>query len=115
MARMSRDLAIDLGSANTVVLARGKGIILSQPTVIAMGGSVASRMMPVGGFDVDEAIQRYRRDEHGMAVGQRTAENLKIAIGSAAELDDEQKAEVLGREIESGAPKTVILSSEEIR
>jgi rod shape-determining protein MreB len=80
-----------------------------------MGGIVASRTIRVGGFDFDEAIARYLRDEHGMAIGDRTAEMLKKAIGSAAPLEEEEKAEVAGREVDTGAPKTVIITSEEIR
>jgi rod shape-determining protein MreB len=87
----------------------------TEVAVISMGGIVASRTMPVGGFDYDDAIKRYLRDEHGMVIGERTAEQLKIAIGSAAPMEDEEKAEVSGREIETGAPRTVVVTSEEIR
>ena len=111
-AAIGAGLPIDEPTGNCVVDVGGG---TTEVAVISMGGIVASRTMPVGSFDFDEAIQRYLRDEHGMVVGERTAEALKIAIGSAAELDDESKAEVAGREIDSGGPKTVIVSSEEIR
>jgi rod shape-determining protein MreB len=111
-AAIGAGLPIDEPTGNCVVDVGGA---TTEVAVISMGGIVASRMMPVGGFDFDEAIQRYLRDEHGIVVGQGTAEALKIAIGSAAPLEAEGKAEVAGREIESGAPKKVVVSSEEVR
>lgn len=111
-AAIGANLPIDEPTGNCVVDVGGG---TTEVAVISMGGVVSSRTMPVGGFDYDEAIQRYLRDEHGMAVGDRTAEQLKIAIGSAAPLEEEVKAEVSGREIDTGAPRTVVVTSEEIR
>ena len=111
-AAIGSNLPIDEPTGNCVVDVGGG---TTEVAVISMGGIVSSRMMPVGGFDFDEAIQRYLRDEHGMVVGNRTAEALKIAIGSAAPLEEEEKAEVSGREIETGAPRTVVVTSEELR
>jgi rod shape-determining protein MreB len=76
---------------------------------------VASRAIRCGGFDMDAAIQHYVRREHGIAIGERTGEELKLAIGSALPYADEVKAEVRGREIASGLPKTLVLSPEEVR
>ena len=69
----------------------------------------------VGSFDIDAAIQTYIRREYGIAVGERTAEEIKMAIGSACPMEGELKAEVRGRDLMSGLPKTVILSPNEIR
>jgi hypothetical protein len=69
----------------------------------------------VGSFDIDAAIQSYVRREYGIAVGERTAEEIKVAIGSAWPVRDELKAEVRGRDLASGLPKTVILTPAEIR
>jgi rod shape-determining protein MreB len=69
----------------------------------------------VGSFDIDAALQTWIRREYGIAVGERTAEEIKIAIGSAWPTVDEYKAEVRGRDLMSGLPKHVILSPEEIR
>jgi rod shape-determining protein MreB len=69
----------------------------------------------VGSFDIDAAIQSYVRREHGIAIGERTAEEIKVAIGSADPTPDETNAEVRGRDLMTGLPKTVILSPEEIR
>ncbi len=87
----------------------------SETALISLGGTVALQAIRVGGFDFDAAIQTYVRRAHGIAVGERTAEEIKIAVGSAAPTADEHQAEVRGREIMSGLPKTVILNPGEVR
>ncbi len=87
----------------------------SETAVISLGGVVASEAIRCGGFDIDAAIQTYVRREHGVAIGERTAEEIKLAIGSAAPYHDEVKAEVRGRELMTGMPKTVVLSPGELR
>jgi rod shape-determining protein MreB len=86
----------------------------SEMAVISFGGVVAVRALRLGGFDFDAAIQTYIRHRYGLAVGERTAEAVKMAIGSAAGYEGEQKAEVRGREIVSGRPKTIVLSPHEV-
>jgi rod shape-determining protein MreB len=87
----------------------------SETAVISLGGMVASRAIRCGGFDIDAAISTYVRREYGVAIGERTAEEIKMAIGSAAPYSDEVKAEVRGRELMTGMPKTVVLSPSELR
>jgi len=87
----------------------------SETALIALGGVVALQAVRVGSFDIDAAIQTYIRREYGIAVGERTAEEIKVAIGSAWPVQDEVKAEVRGRDLMSGLPKTVILSPDEVR
>src|SRR5689334_23809606 len=87
----------------------------SEIAVISLGGIVALEALRVGSFDIDAAIQAYVRREYGIAIGERTAEEIKLAIGSAYPVDDEFKAEVRGRDLMSGLPKTVILTPEEVR
>src|SRR5262245_33011954 len=87
----------------------------SEMAVISLGGIVALQAVRVGGFDVDSAIQAYLRRDHGIAVGERTAEEIKFAIGSAFPTADEYKAEVRGRDLMSGLPRTVVLEPEEVR
>ena len=87
----------------------------SETALISLGGLVALQAVRVGSFDIDAAIQTYVRREYGIAVGERTAEEIKVAIGSAYPTLDEFKAEVRGRDLMSGLPKTVILSPEETR
>ena len=87
----------------------------TETAVISLGGVVALKAIRVGGFDIDASIQAYVRREYGIAIGERTAEEIKLAIGTAYPLKDEIKAEVRGRDLMTGLPKTVILSPEEVR
>jgi len=87
----------------------------SEVAVISLGGIVALRAVRVGGFDLDHAIQAHLRRVHNVAVGERTAEEVKLAIGSAYPTPEEFKAEVRGRDLMSGMPRTVVLEPEEIR
>jgi rod shape-determining protein MreB len=87
----------------------------TETAVISLGGVVALQAIRVGSFDIDASIQTYVRREYGIAIGERTAEEIKMAIGSAYPLPEEVKAEVRGRDLMSGLPKTVILSPEEVR
>jgi rod shape-determining protein MreB len=87
----------------------------AEMAVISLGGIVALRAIRCGGFDMDAAIQTYVRSEYGVAIGERTAEQVKMAIGSAFPFAGEPEAELRGREISTGMPKTVVLSPEEVR
>ncbi len=180
------DLAIDLGTANTLVSVRGKGIVIREPSVvaidknddrilavgieakrmlgrtpgnivavrqaylieepmaaaigadlpveeptgsmvidigggttevavIAMGGIVVSQSIRVAGDEFDQSILSHVRDAYNLAIGERTAEDIKIKVGSAVPLKDELDVEVNGRDVITGLPKTVRIESEEIR
>src|SRR5580700_4404146 len=87
----------------------------SEMAVISLGGVVAVQALRCGGFDFDASIQSYVRHHYGVAVGERTAEAVKLAIGSAFHYQGEQQAEIRGREVATGRPKTVILSPLEVR
>jgi rod shape-determining protein MreB len=87
----------------------------TETAVISLGGIVAYRAIRCGGFDMDAAIQEYVRQKHGVAISDRTGEELKIAIGSALPYEGEMRAEARGREIATGHPRTVVLTPEEIR
>ncbi len=87
----------------------------SETAVISLGGVVALRAIRVGSFDLDIAIQAWVKREYGVAIGERTAEDIKLAIGSACPSPDEVRAEVRGRDLTSGLPRTVVLSPEEVR
>jgi rod shape-determining protein MreB len=87
----------------------------SETALISLGGVVALEAVRLGSFEIDAAIQGFVRREYGIAIGERTAEEIKVAIGSAAPTDDEKRAEVRGRELMSGLPKTVILDPGEVR
>lgn len=87
----------------------------SEVAVISLGGIVALEAKRVGSFDIDTAIQNHVRKEHGVAIGERTAEEIKLAIGSAYPSQDEVNAEVRGRDLMSGLPRIVVLTPSEIR
>ncbi len=97
------NLVIDVGGGTT------------ETALISLGGVVALQAVRVGSFDIDAAIQTFIRREYGIAVGERTAEEIKMALGSAWPVRDEIKAEVRGRDLMTGLPKTVILSPGEVR
>ena len=87
----------------------------SETAVISLGGIVALRAIRVGSFDIDAALQAWVRREYGIAIGERTAEEIKVAIGTAYPVDGGMKAEVRGRDLMTGLPKTVILAPDEVR
>jgi rod shape-determining protein MreB len=87
----------------------------AEVALISLGGVVALEAVRVGSFDIDAAIQQYVRREYGIAIGERTAEEIKVTIGSAWRGTDEYAAEVRGRELMSGLPRTVVLSADEVR
>jgi rod shape-determining protein MreB len=87
----------------------------SEVAVISVGGVVAIGAVRVGGFDMDAAIQAYVRDKYGMAIGERTGEEIKLAIGSAFPSGDQYKAEVRGRDLTTGTAEVIVLGPEEVR
>ncbi len=87
----------------------------SEVAVISLGGIVVSRSIRVGGDELDEAIINYAKREYKLLIGQQTAEELKLEIGSAFPLAEEFQAEIRGRDLVSGLPKTIALTSEEVR
>ena len=111
-AAIGADLPIHEPIGNMVIDIGGG---TSETALISLGGVVALEAVRVGSFDIDNAIQSYVRREYGIAVGERTAEEIKLVLGSAAPTADEVNAEVRGRELMSGLPKTVVLSPLEIR
>src|SRR5487761_1860994 len=87
----------------------------SEVAVISLGGIVVSQSIRIGGDELDEAIINYVKREYKLLIGQQTAEEVKLEIGSAFPMPDEVQAEIRGRDMVSGLPKTVVLTSEEIR
>jgi rod shape-determining protein MreB and related proteins len=87
----------------------------SEVAVISLGGIVVSQSLRVGGDEMDEAIIGHVKKEYKLLIGQQTAEEIKLEIGSAFDLREEFHAEVRGRDMLTGLPKTVVLSSEEVR
>jgi len=87
----------------------------SEMAVISLGGIVVSRSARVGGYEMDEAIAQYLRSVHHLVIGSRTAETIKITIGSAMPLEPEGVLEVRGRHLVTGLPTAIQLRSEEVR
>src|SRR6476646_10281470 len=81
----------------------------SEVAVLSLGGIVLSRSLRVGGYELDEAITRYLRVEHALAIGSQTAESIKIGIGSATATASEEVSEVRGRHLVTGLPTEVQL------
>ena len=96
-------MVIDIGGGTTEV------------AVIAMGGIVVSQSIRIAGDEFDQAILTHVRDAYNLAIGERTAEDIKIKVGSAVPLKDELDVEVNGRDVITGLPKTVRIEGEEIR
>jgi rod shape-determining protein MreB len=87
----------------------------SEVAVISLGGIVVSQSIRVGGDELDDSIINYVKKEYKLLIGQQTAEEVKLEIGSAYPMEEEVQAEIRGRDMVSGLPKTVVLTSEEIR
>ena len=87
----------------------------SEVAVISLGGIVASQSVRVGGDELDDAIIQFIKKEYSLALGERTAEEVKIALGSAWPLQEELHAEIRGRDLVTGLPKTIVTTTEEIR
>jgi rod shape-determining protein MreB and related proteins len=87
----------------------------SEVALISLGGIVTNTGVRIGGFDLDAAIQNHVRREYTIAIGERTAERIKIAVGSAFPLAHEDKAELRGRDLATGLPKNILITTEEIR
>jgi len=87
----------------------------SEVAVISLGGIVVARSIRIGGDELDEAIISWVKKEYKLLIGSQTAEEIKLEIGSAGPLPQEEQAEIRGRDLVTGLPKTIILSSEDLR
>jgi rod shape-determining protein MreB len=87
----------------------------SEVAIISLAGIVECQMIRIAGDEMDEAIIQHLKDKYNLMIGERTAEDVKIKIGSAYPLEEETTMEVKGRDLVSGLPKTLTISSEEVR
>lgn len=97
------NMVVDIGGGTTEV------------AIISLAGIVESRSVRVGGDEMDEGIVQYLKREYNLLIGERTAEEIKISIGSAIPMGEEVTMEVKGRDQVAGLPKTLTISSEEVR
>jgi len=86
----------------------------SEVAVISLGGIVNSASVRVAGDKIDEAISNYIRKKYNLAIGEQTAEEIKIKIGTALPLDKDESMEIRGRDLILGLPKNIKISSNEI-
>jgi rod shape-determining protein MreB and related proteins len=103
IAQASGNMIVDIGGGTTDI------------AVISLGGIVLSASLRVGGNKMDEAIVRHIRNTYNLMIGDQTAEEVKIRIGSAYPLEQELRMEIRGRDLVAGLPKTVEVTSEEVR
>ena len=101
IARPCGNMIVDIGGGTADI------------AVISLGGSVVSTSVKIAGDDFDEAIVRYMRKKHNLLIGERTAEDIKIKIGTCFPLAQNETMDVRGRNLVTGLPKTVTVSSEE--
>jgi len=87
----------------------------SEVAVISLGGIVAARSVRVGGDELDNSIIQYIKRKYNLLIGERTAEDVKINIGSAYPFEGEATMEIKGRDLMDGLPKNITISSVEIR
>jgi rod shape-determining protein MreB and related proteins len=111
-AAIGAGLEIDEPVGNMVVDVGGG---TTEVAVISLGGIVVAESIRTGGYELDDAIASYIKREHGLAIGQQTAEDIKLSVGSAMHMPGLGKAEVRGRDLVSGLPKTVNLRADEVR
>jgi rod shape-determining protein MreB len=103
VAEPTGTMIVDIGGGTTEV------------AVISLGGIVVAQSIRVGGDEMDEAVIAWVKREYKLMIGSQTAEEVKLEIGSAYPLREEVQAEIRGRDMITGLPKTVVLSSEEVR
>ncbi len=134
--RAAKDAALSAGAREAYTIeepmaaAIGAGLPINEPVgsmivdigggttevaVISLGGIVVNRSIRVAGDEIDEAIVQWARRDHNLIIGERTAENAKIAAGSAFPLEEERRVVLRGRDVLTGLPKAVEVSSVEIR
>jgi rod shape-determining protein MreB len=97
------NMVVDVGGGTTEV------------AVISLGGIVTGTSIRIGGDEMDDAIIQFIKKEYNLVVGERTSEDIKILLGSACELENEIPAEIRGRDLITGLPKTIVTTTEEIR
>jgi len=110
-AAIGADIPIDSAAGNLVVDIGGG---TTEVAIISLGGIVASTSVRVGGNRLDQSITDYIRKKYGLAIGDQTAETIKIKVGSALPADKEKTMEIRGRDMIAGLPKTITISSNEI-
>ncbi|MSX56527.1 MAG: rod shape-determining protein MreB, partial [Actinobacteria bacterium] len=111
-AAIGSDMPVHEPSGNMIVDIGGG---TTEVAVISLGGIVTAQSVRVAGDELDEALMQYMKKEYSMAIGDRTAEEIKIHMGSAWPLDEELTADIRGRDLITGLPRTLALTTEQVR
>ena len=111
-AAIGADLAVHEPSGNMIVDIGGG---TTEVAVISLGGIVTAQSLRIAGDELDEALLTYLKKEFSLAVGERTAEEIKIQMGSAWPFEEEMTADIRGRDLISGLPRTISLSTDQVR
>ena len=111
-AAIGADLPVHEPSGNMIVDIGGG---TTEVAVISLGGIVTAQSVRVAGDELDEAILQYVKKEYSLAIGDRTAEEIKIQMGSAWPMEEELTADIRGRDLVSGLPRTIQLTTEHVR
>jgi rod shape-determining protein MreB len=111
-AAIGADLPVHEPSGNMIVDIGGG---TTEVAVISLGGIVCAQSVRVGGDELDDGVMQYVKKEYSLAIGERTAEEIKIQMGTAWPLDEELTADIRGRDLISGLPRTVEITTEHIR
>jgi rod shape-determining protein MreB len=111
-AAIGADMPVHEPSGNMIVDIGGG---TTEVAVISLGGIVTAQSVRVAGDELDDAVMQYVKKEFSLAIGDRTAEEIKIHMGSAWPLDDELTADIRGRDLISGLPRTIPLTTEQVR
>lgn len=96
-------MIVDIGGGTTEV------------AIISLGGIVTSKSLRIAGDELDEAIVNYIKKEYSLMIGERTAENVKIELGSAYDTGENESIEIRGRDLVTGLPKVITITEEEVR
>jgi rod shape-determining protein MreB len=117
---IEESLAAAIGAGLAIAEPIGRMVVdvgggTSEVAIISLGGIVVSRSLRVGGYDLDDAITTHLRNVHRMAVGTQSAEAIKLAVGSAMRVGEDESTTVRGRDLLSGLPREIQLTCEEVR
>ena len=117
---IEESLAAAIGAGVDIAEPKGRMVVdigggTSEVAIISLGGLVVAKSLRVGGYDLDDAITNHIRLEHRMAIGSQSAEAIKLAAGSAVPLSEEIETSIRGRDLSSGLPRELLLTSEEVR
>ncbi len=117
---IEESLAAAIGAGVDIAEPKGRMVVdigggTSEVAIISLGGLVVAKSLRVGGYDLDDAITNHIRLEHRMAIGSQSAEAIKLAAGSAIPLEEEIETSIRGRDMASGLPREIVLTSEEVR